>query len=410
MSSYVGDFADDALVILDPVTTNAADGGRESFSAALEEADITIYSDDGDGTFTAMALDAGTIVINENPGAQVGVYLIAVDMSNDADFTTGKDYLAVLYPSDETVDGQAVARGIGHWSCENRPLMNIGAGVVTATAIGADAITNAKIADNALNTEQFAADFLTNALIADNAFNTEQFAGDFLTSALIADDAISSEHLNTGAFTADAFAANALVAATFAAASLNGKGDWNTVVPDAAGVAPTAVENRQEMDSNSTELAKIGTIPALDAGAQTIGAAIAKLADDNGGADFDAGTDSLEKMRNRGDAAWITATSVTVSDKTGFSLSAAGILAIWDQATAALTTAGRIGKLLVDNINATISSRMATTHLDATGGKLDAVALADVATAVTDEVDADVKKINATTVNGAGVAGDLWRG
>jgi hypothetical protein len=60
--------------------------------------------------------------------------------------------------------------------------------------------------------------------------------------------------------------------------------------------APTAVQNRQEMDSNSTQLAKIGTIPALDGAAQTIGAAIAKLADDNGGASFDATTDSLEKI------------------------------------------------------------------------------------------------------------------
>ena len=63
--------------------------------------------------------------------------------------------------------------------------------------------------------------------------------------------------------------------------------------PDAAGTAPTAIENRQEMDSNSTELAKIGTIPALDSGAQTIGAAIAKLADDNGGASYNAEIDSL---------------------------------------------------------------------------------------------------------------------
>lgn len=80
----------------------------------------------------------------------------------------------------------------------------------------------------------------------------------------------------------------------------------NTTVPDAAGVAPTAVEIRTEMDNNSTELAKIGTIPALDGGAQTIGAAIAKIADDNGGADFDAGTDSLQELRDRGDAAWTT--------------------------------------------------------------------------------------------------------
>ncbi len=49
--------------------------------------------------------------------------------------------------------------------------------------------------------------------------------------------------------------------------------------------------------------------------------------------------------------------AVTVSDKTGFSLSSAGLQAIWDALTSALTTAGSIGKLLIDNINATISSR-----------------------------------------------------
>jgi hypothetical protein len=43
--------------------------------------------------------------------------------------------------------------------------------------------------------------------------------------------------------------------------------------------------------------------------------------------------------------------------KTGYALSAAGVQAIWDALTSALTTVGSIGKLLVDNINATISSR-----------------------------------------------------
>lgn len=44
-------------------------------------------------------------------------------------------------------------------------------------------------------------------------------------------------------------------------------------------------------------------------------------------------------------------------DKTGYGLSATAIQAIWDALTSALTTVGSIGKLLVDNINATISSR-----------------------------------------------------
>ena len=43
----------------------------------------------------------------------------------------------------------------------------------------------------------------------------------------------------------------ALVAGNFAASSLDGKGDWNTVVPDAAGVAPTAAEVVNEWESQS---------------------------------------------------------------------------------------------------------------------------------------------------------------
>jgi hypothetical protein len=95
---------------------------------------------------------------------------------------------------------------------------------------------------------------------------------------------------------------------------MRGTDGANTTVPDAAGVLPTAVEIRTEMDSNSTELSKIGTIPALDGAGQTIGAAIAKLADDNGGTNFDATTDSLEAIRNRGDAAWIGGGGLTAGD------------------------------------------------------------------------------------------------
>jgi hypothetical protein len=53
----------------------------------------------------------------------------------------------------------------------------------------------------------------------------------------------------------------------------------------------------------------------------------------------------------------------TVNDKTGYSLSSAGLAAIWDRLTSALTTVGSIGKLIVDNLNAavgTINTNVAT--------------------------------------------------
>lgn len=50
--------------------------------------------------------------------------------------------------------------------------------------------------------------------------------------------------------------------------------------------------------------------------------------------------------------------AVTVSDKTGFSLSAAGVQAIWDALTSALTTVGSIGKLLVSGGSAPTLSQI----------------------------------------------------
>lgn len=48
----------------------------------------------------------------------------------------------------------------------------------------------------------------------------------------------------------------------------------------------------------------------------------------------------------------------------GVTLAASAIQAIWDALTSALTTVGSIGKLLVDNLNATISSRATQTSVD----------------------------------------------
>ncbi len=129
-------------------------------------------------------------------------------------------------------------------------------------------------------------------------------------------------------------------------------------------------------------------------------------------------------------------TVTTNNDKTGYALTTAGILAIWHQAVAAIVTAGTIGKLLVDNIDAaitsrhasgaavasvsgavgsvtgavgsvtgltasnldaTVSSRMPTTHLAATAGKLDGVALADTVTTNTDMLTAAA--VNAEVVD-----------
>lgn len=87
--------------------------------------------------------------------------------------------------------------------------------------------------------------------------------------------------------------------------------------------------------------------------------------------------------------------SVTVgtnNDKTGYSLSAAGIQAIWDALTSALSTANSIGKLLVDNINATISSRASQTSVDDVDNFVDTEVAAILAA-----VDTEVAAIKVVT-------------
>ncbi len=78
------------------------------------------------------------------------------------------------------------------------------------------------------------------------------------------------------------------------------------------------------------------------------------------------------------DKVWSTTTRA-LTDKTGFRLSALGVDDIWDELTSGHTTAGSYGKLLTDNIDATISSRSSHAAADVwsvgtrtiTGGTID---------------------------------------
>jgi antitoxin component HigA of HigAB toxin-antitoxin module len=53
-------------------------------------------------------------------------------------------------------------------------------------------------------------------------------------------------------------------------------------------------------------------------------------------------------------------TVTTNNDKAGYSLSSAGVQAIWDALTSALTTAGSIGKRIADNLDVVLSTRLAS--------------------------------------------------
>lgn len=88
----------------------------------------------------------------------------------------------------------------------------------------------------------------------------------------------------------------------------------------------------------------------------------------------------------------VTTTNLTTNnDKTGYSLSSAGIQAIWDALTSALTTVGSIGKLIVTNLDAAISSRSTYAGGDTSGTTTLLSRIASALTITSGKVDVNDK-------------------
>lgn len=99
--------------------------------------------------------------------------------------------------------------------------------------------------------------------------------------------------------------------------------------------------------------------------------------------------------------------SVTVSDKTGFSLSSAGVNSIWDQLMSAISTTGSVGKLIKDYLDAAISTRLASasytapanSDITAIKGKTDNLPASPAAVGSAMTLVAD-QAVNATKIGG----------
>ena len=103
----------------------------------------------------------------------------------------------------------------------------IAAGAIVEAKLGVDAVTNAKLADNAVNTAQIATDAISTAkiandaitadLVAANAITTTKISNDAISTAKIAANAITANEINANAVTADKIIANAITTAKISA-------------------------------------------------------------------------------------------------------------------------------------------------------------------------------------------------
>ena len=187
---------------------------------------------------------------------------------------------------------------------------SIGANVITATSIASNAITSAKIAADAIGASQIAADAIGSSELATSAM-TE------IVNAIFEESMVSRVNANT------------------AGLALNTAAAVGSQLGPPVGASISADIAAAKADTVSIK-AKTDNLPASPASTTNITAATG-------------------------------VTVATNNDKTGYALSSGGIQAIWDALTSALTTVGSIGKRLVDNIDAAISSRSTYAGGDTSG-------------------------------------------
>jgi hypothetical protein len=227
-------------------------------------------------------------------------------------------------------------------------------------------------------------DTATVTTTATNLTNLPSIPANWLTAAGI----------NDGAFTAAKFAAGAFDAVWSVAARILTAGT-NIVLAKGTGVTGFNDLSAAQVESECNDaLVALNLDHLLKNAVDTdffttvhLDSVLGHIVDGGGTNTFDRTTDSLEVLRDRGDAAWITAT--------GFSTHSAAdvVTALGDGST--LTEAGGTG----DHLTALATAADQT----AIKAKTDQLTFTQA-----NVLDANIEYVNGTQVNGTGATGDEW--
>lgn len=262
-------------------------------------------------------------------------------------------------------------------------------GVLTAAAIAADAITAAKVADGtidaatfaagAINAAAIAADAITAAKIADGAIDAATFAAGAITAAAIASDAITDAKVAsdvtiasvtgavgsvTGAVgsvtgAVGSVASGGITAASFGAGAI----DAAAIAANAIGASELAADAVAEIQSGLATAANLATVAGfLDTEIAAILADTNELQTDwvdGGRLDLILDAASAPSASVVADAVWDEALAGHLgAGTTGTALNAAGSAGDpWSTSIPGAYGAGSAGKIVGDNLNATVSSR-----------------------------------------------------
>lgn len=339
MSDWYGDHPEDFATVTCMFTSSDSNGAPVAPLSAFEAGDVKIFKN---GSATEKTSTNGLTMTSPFNGS-VGLHCLVIDTSNDTGdsgfWTAGAVYTVLLDPDTETVNGQTVLKVLGQFGIA---LAGSASGPSAATIADAvwDEARSGHVAGGSFGegvaSVAGAVGSVTGLTASDvGAIKTKT---DFLPSATAGSAG--------GVFIAGTNAATTVTTAfttTFT-------GNLTGSVASVSG-AVGSVTGLTAADVGAIKT-KTDFLPSATAGAA--------------GGVFIAGTNAATTVTTSltttftGNLTGNVGGNVTGSVGSvaaGVTLAAGVVQSIWDALTSALTTSGSVGKLLVDNVNATISSR-----------------------------------------------------
>ena len=170
---------------------------------------------DSDGSTEQLTTIANLATLFAGTGLTASSSVLSVDdgtaSAKGAVIVAGGSGITVSYSSGTATvagdDASTSAKGVAQFSSDNfaasSGTITIKDGGIVTAELAADAVTGAKIADNAIDSEHY----------TDGSIDTAHLAADAVTNAKIADDAIDSEHYTDGSIDTAHIADNNVTAA-----------------------------------------------------------------------------------------------------------------------------------------------------------------------------------------------------
>ena len=298
MTQYIGDFVEDDVVYVMFNTFTSDDPSASSTITNFINTDVHIHKDDD----LTQRNNAAGITVSVNFDGITGSHLIKIDTNDNtvAGFwVTGKDYFVRIEGT--TVDGATINAVVAHFSIENRFMKGTDSAALATTALSNATWTDAKAVHLDANISSRSSH---NAAAVKTAIEA---AGSSIALMLADTNELQTDWKDAGRLD------NLLDAIPTTA--MRGTDGANTVEPDVAGTLATYdPPTRTEATADKAAIiADLLTMKQKVAGT------------------YDREIDSMEAIRDRGDAAWIAAT--------GFSThSAADVKTAVEQAGSSVAT------------------------------------------------------------------------